>query len=220
MKTLKPDNKDYGLIAVNYFQNTRFTESFTQKNNFRLNDFTEWVFHPGMLFHARTKWWGDQGQRDKPHEGLDLCLYKDMRKRIHNLDENTKIPMIQDGVVVRIIDDFIGQSIIIEHKPSHIDQFIFYTIYGHTFQNEKLNEGATVKKGDIIANIADPGKSNKNILPHLHVSLAYSPNVISYDQLDWKQFSSLETLTLLDPLQIMGLHSILEQIKIEQLSIS
>lgn len=59
-------------------------------------------------------WWGDCGERDNPHEGLDLCLYRNMEDDILRLDEKTNIPAMSDGVVVKIINDFLGRSVILE----------------------------------------------------------------------------------------------------------
>src|SRR3989339_1498275 len=93
----------------------RFTESLVRENALDECGFKGWVFYPGMLFNAKDKWWGDQGKRDKPHEGLDLCLYRDQQDRVFRLDEKTKIPALYDGLVVRIFDDFIGKSVMMEH---------------------------------------------------------------------------------------------------------
>ena len=89
-----------------------------------------------MLFNSTDKWWGDQGKRDKPHEGLDLCLYKDREDKILRLGENAKVPVIYDGIVVGIVDDFLGKSVIIEHLFSGSKaetglnyKFLFYLIY-------------------------------------------------------------------------------------------
>ena len=99
-------------------KNTRFTEFLIQKNALDQGGFKEWVFCPGMLFNSTDKWWGDQGKRDKPHEGLDLCLYKDREDKILRLGEKAKVPVIYDGIVVGIVDDFLGKSVIIEHLIS------------------------------------------------------------------------------------------------------
>ena len=112
--------------------------------------FKEWIFSPGMLFNASDKWWGDQGKRDKPHEGLDLCLYKDRRGRMRRLDEKTKIPVIYDGIVVGIVNDFLGKSVIIEHGLTDSDNNRFCTIYGHLNPHKGLHVGRIVKEGDII----------------------------------------------------------------------
>jgi len=66
---------------------TRFTEWLIRENGLGDPGLKEWIFCPGMLFHAVCKWWGDKGTRNTPHEGLDLFLYKDQQDRIVRLDE-------------------------------------------------------------------------------------------------------------------------------------
>jgi hypothetical protein len=188
---------------------TRFTEFLVRENVLDEYGFEEWIFCPGMLFNAKDKWWGDQGKRDKPHEGLDLCLYRDQQDRILRLDEKTKIPVLYDGMVIRIFDDFIGKSVMMEHSLPDSDTQRFYTIYGHTNPHRGLHAGRIVKGGDIIATLAQPSKSKNDLLPHLHISLGWTAEVISYDKLDWETIGTPNTLKLLDPLHVMGWHYLL-----------
>jgi hypothetical protein len=182
---------------------TRFTEFLIRANALDKDGFEQWIFRPGMLFNGLNKWWGDQEKRDKPHEGLDLCLYRVQRGRILRLDEKTKIPVIYDGVVVRIVNDFLGRSVIIEHSTSDSDNSRFCTIYGHTNPSDDLHIGRIVKRGDIIATLADASKSKANIFSHLHISLGWASKVDSYDKLDWETIGALNTLKLLDPLDVI-----------------
>ena len=184
-------------------RNTRFTEYLIRKNALDTGGFNEWVFCPGMLFNSTDKWWGDQGRRDKPHEGLDLCLYKDREDTILRLGEKVKVPVIYDGVVVGIVDDFLGKSVIIEHLFSDCDNNKLCTIYGHTIPEDNLHVGKIVKKGDVIAALADSSRSKTDIFPHLHISLGWTSKVISYERLDWGNIGAPNTLTLLDPLQVI-----------------
>lgn len=185
---------------------TRFTEFLIRENALDERDFEEWIFCPGMLFSASNKWWGDQGKRDKPHEGLDLCLYRNRRDRILRLDEKTKIPVMYDGVVVKIINDFLGKSVIIEHSLPGSNNSRFCTIYGHTDPHGSVHVGRIVKEGDIIATLADSSKSKTNIFPHLHISLGWTSKIISYDKLDWETIGATNTLTLIEPLSVIDWH--------------
>ena len=203
--------KGVGIDSVGYtktpsIRNTRFTELLIQKNALDRGGFKEWVFCPGMLFNSTDKWWGDQGRRDKPHEGLDVCLYKDQKDTILRLGEKTKVPVIFDGTVVGIIDDFLGKSVIIEHLFSDVENKRLCTIYGHTIPKDHLNVGNIVKKGDVIATLNDTKRSKTNIFPHLHISLGWASKAISYDRLDWETIGATNTVTLLDPLQIIDWH--------------
>jgi len=195
------DNVDF--IKTLSLKRTRFTEFLIHQNTLEDGDFKEWVFCPGMLFNSTDKWWGDQGKRDKPHEGLDVCLYKDRKDTILCLGEKAKVPVIYDGKIVGIIDDFLGKSIIIEHLFSDIENNRLCTIYGHTIPKDHLHVGKIVKKGDVIATLAGSKRFKTNIFPHLHISLGWTSKAISYDRLDWENIGAPNTLTLLDPLQVI-----------------
>jgi len=186
--------------------NTRFTELFIQKNALDEVGFKGWVFCPEMLFNSTDKWWGDQEKRDKPHEGLDLCLYKNRENTILRLDEKAKVPVIYDGIVVRIVDDFLGKSVIIEHLFSDCDNNMLCTIYGHTIPEDNLHVGKIVKEGDVIATLADSNRLKTSIFPHLHISLGWTSKAISYDRWNWENIGAPNTLTLLDPLQVIDWH--------------
>ena len=188
---------------------TRFTECFIQKNALDPGGFKEWAFCPGMLFHSTDKWWGDHKKRDKPHEGLDLCLYKDRKDMIVRLGETAKIPAICDGMVAGILDDFLGKSIIVESLFSGCDRNRLCTIYGHIIPKDHLHVGSFVEQGDVIAALADSRRFKTNIFPHLHISLGWASKTLSYDRLDWKNIGDPNTLTLLDPLQIIDWHYVI-----------
>ncbi|MFO7970928.1 MAG: M23 family metallopeptidase [Desulfobacterales bacterium] len=195
------DNMDF--TKTRSLRNSRFTEFLIRKNALDQGGFNGWVFCPGMLFNSTDKWWGDQGKRDKPHEGLDLCLYKDREDTILRLGEKAKVPAIYDGTVVGIVDDFLGKSVIIEHLISDCDNNRLCSIYGHTLPADTLYVGKIVKQGDVIATLADSSMSKTGIIPHLHISLGWISNEISYDRLDWENIGDPDMLTLLDPLRVI-----------------
>ncbi len=181
---------------------TRFTEFLCDENNLHEQNFKEWIFFPGMLFAAENKWWGDNGKREHPHEGLDLCFFRNRRNQIIRLNEKMKIPAISDGIVVRILDDFMGRSIILEHALPGNNCNRFYTIYGHTNPNADLQVGRIVKEGDIVATLAVSKKAKTGILPHLHITLGWTLSKIAYDHLNWESIGNPDLLTLIDPLSI------------------
>jgi hypothetical protein len=184
-------------------RSTRFTEFLIQKNGLEKGGFNGWVFYTGMLFNSTDKWWGDRGKRDRPHEGLDLCLYKDRNDMILRLEEKAKVPAIYDGMVIGIIDDFLGKSIIMKHSLSGSDNGRLSTIYGHTIPADNLYIGKVIREGDVIATLAGSSRSKSDILPHVHISLGRMSKEISDDRLDWENIGDPNTLTLLDPLRIM-----------------
>jgi hypothetical protein len=152
-----------------------------------------------MSFHALAKWWGDWGMRDQSHVGVDLCIYQDRQGNVRRLDENTRIPAMYDGVVVRTYDDFLGRSVMMEHRLPKGGAF--YTMYGHTVPRDAFRVGQAVREGEIVGQVAGVAQSETSVLPHLHVSLGWAPCAIAPDRLDWETIA--ETLTLLDPLQAM-----------------
>ena len=191
---------------IPFSNKTRFTESLIRKNALDKRGFEEWVFCPGMLFEELDKWWDEKGERNKPHEGLDLCLYRNQQDRIIRLDEETMIPVMYDGVVVRILNDYLGKSVIVEHGLPDSNNRKFCTIYGHTNPHAGLHLGRKVRKGDIIATLAKLSKSKVGIFSHLHISVGWTSKLISYDQLDWATIVSPNILTLLDPLHFIDWH--------------
>ncbi len=183
-----------------------FTEYFIQANGLGKNGFDEWLFLPGMLFLAPNKWWCNRSKRDSPHEGLDLGLYRDCRGNIRQLDEKTQIPAIFGGMVVKVLDDFLGKSVIMEHALSENETSMLITIYGHTIPAENIKPGRSFNQGDIIATLANRKKFKTDIDPHLHISTAWSLRTGSYENLNWNTIGTLDTLTLFDPLQVMDWH--------------
>jgi len=63
--------------------------------------------------------------------------------------------------------------------------------------------GKFVKKGEILASIADSSRSKSGIQPHLHISLAMTEKHIAYERFDWAMIGSRDMLTLLDPLLVL-----------------
>jgi len=182
---------------------SRFTEMLIEENALDQSGFERWVFCQGMLFNSPDKWWGDHGQRDYPHEGIDLCLYKDRSLKIRRMNEKTRIPVMQDGVVKAMFKDYLGKAIIIEHEHpgSKIGRFI--SVYAHTHPRSEIEDGVIVKEGDIIATLADTSHSKSNIIPHLHFSLGKPSDSFSYEGFVWNTIRIPEMITLLDPLEII-----------------
>ena len=93
---------------------SQFMEFMLEHNRPRMDGFKGWVFQPGMLFQALGKWWGDQGPRAVPHEGLDLYSFEAAGGRVKTVDQQTQIPAAFAGQVVKIDRDFLGKSIYIQ----------------------------------------------------------------------------------------------------------
>ena len=192
---------------------SRFTESLVRENGLDRRGFHSWVFLPAMLFGAEEKWWGDRGKRTRPHEGLDVCLFSDSSGNLLRLEAGTRIPAMYDGTLVAIIDDFLGASIVIEHRlPQHHGPLL--TIYGHMVATETLRVGNTVSQAEIIGVLAGTSRATVRIHPHLHISLAWPPGNASYDRLTWRDLSDPHLFTMTDPLSVIGgPYWVLEQIE-------
>jgi murein DD-endopeptidase MepM/ murein hydrolase activator NlpD len=184
-----------------------FTQITVNANPSLLDDFDSWIFHHGMLFGAPDKWWGDFGQRDFPHEGLDFCLYRDRSDHKRRLDTQTRIPVMFDGVVRAVFKDYLGQAIVVEHAiPVHgkTVNIGLLTIYAHTDPLEGVKPGQRLHRGDIIATIAGTRRSKANILPHLHLSVAIPVPDLTFDGFVWNIMRDPARITLLNPMDIFA----------------
>jgi murein DD-endopeptidase MepM/ murein hydrolase activator NlpD len=162
-----------------------------------------------MLFGASHAWWDDRDARPIPHEGLDLCLYRDLRGRVQGLEPGCQIPVLYDGVVVAVIDDYIGRSVIVRHSVSEfgtrdVDVRAACTMYGHTVPAPGLRAGATVRQGEVIAHVASVHKPGSDLRPHLHLSIGLVSRPIAYEALDWGAIGDPGTMRLIDPLPFIG----------------
>ena len=184
-----------------------FTEHFIRANGLGKNDFEEWLLCSGMLFNAPDRWWGIQGKRNKPHEGLDLGFYRNQKKEIIGFDDSTRIPTIYEGVVVGIFNDILGKSILIKHEISSADDGTLCTIFGHVNPEKEIYPGMRLEEGEIIASVANAGTSRMS--PHLHLSIGWAKKEITDAFIDWKIISSSEMLKLIDPLETIGRSSLI-----------
>jgi len=181
----------------------RFTEMFIEENALQQSGFERWTFCPGMLFTAPNKWWGDLGRRDFPHEGIDLCLYKDRSGKLRRLDINTRIPVMHGGMVKAIFKDYLGQALIIEHESTVGNTGKFISFYAHTKPGSTVAVGTVVKEGDILATLADTAHLKSGILPHLHLSFGLPSESFSYAGFVWNTLRDPEMITLQDPLTVL-----------------
>ena len=183
---------------------SQFMEFMLEHNRPRMDGFKTWVFHPGMRFQALQKWWGDQGHRVVPHEGLDLYSFEAAGGPVQTVDQQTRIPAAFAGQVVKIERDFLGKSIYISHAIYSGDGRKLLSAVGHTVPREGLKAGQQVAAGEIIAAVAGiPGKPS-NLPPHLHLTFAWVPQDVRVDQLTWKNLGHDPGITLIDPLAVIS----------------
>lgn len=182
---------------------SRFTEMLIEENAPDLRDFDRWIFCEGMLFSSPDKWWGDRGRRDFPHEGIDLCLYRDIAGRIRRMDHKIRIPVMYAGTVKAMFKDYLGKAVIIEHLLPAEGNGRFISFYAHTYPDTAIGVGTVVKEGDIMGSLADTSHSKARIMPHLHFTLGLPTKSFSYDGLVWNTIRKPEMMTLLDPLPVI-----------------
>ena len=141
--------------------------------------------------------------RQRPHEGLDFCFYRDMAGQNHSLNEKTKIPVMYEGEVVGIHDDFMGKSLFVSHDFYDEYENRLHTIYGHTNPYPGVNVGRVFREGETIAVIAVARKKDTQIMSHLHISVAWLPKSFPYNRLSWETMGDRGVATLCDPLEFV-----------------
>jgi len=191
---------------------SRFCENLVKHNNLAAQGFAQWAFYPGMLFQAPAKWWGDRGLRSSPHEGIDLCLYRDMGGAMHCLDKTAEIPAIYTGQLKSIIDDYLGKTLFVAHDIYDSRGNQCYTLYGHAAPRAGIAPGDTIREGEIITAIAAAEVSKITIVPHLHISVAWVPKTFPAEQLAWESMNSRHHIVFVNPLDVLRCsYSIVEQ---------
>ena len=184
---------------------TSFSEVLIHSPVLQGHGFREWVFYPGMLFGSRDGWWGSGGSRDCPHEGVDLCLYRDNRGTIRHLPHAAlAIPVLYDGTVVNVVEDYIGTSLFVLHDTHDAEGNQLCTIYGHTDPVADMECGVLLREGSIIATIADAGKKKVKMSSHLHLSIAWIAPPYPHGRLDWKYLAQGESALLVNPLPVIS----------------
>jgi len=176
--------------------------TFFAKHNSGLHTygFKEWIFYPGMRFEDREAWWTDNGSRPTPHEGIDLCFYRNKREQVCRIDNGTKIPVMYTGDIVHIHDDFLGKSIYVRHRIKDKSENALYTIYGHTTPRNHYLTEKRVREGDIIAEVAALSENSK-IFPHIHITMAWIHKSLPCRKLNWGTIWSSRLVTLCNPLE-------------------
>jgi hypothetical protein len=185
-------------------ERTRFCEYLIEYNGLSDPGFDTWLFYPGMLFNAGERWWGNGGNRDRPHEGLDLCFYRDSRGQTRSLSKDKRIPVMYTGEVVKIEDDFLGVSIYVSHDIYDGRGNRLLTVYGHTRPGNGIISGSSLGEGDLFATVADNAGKRMKAPSHLHISVAWIPPSVSCEELDWGVISDPAVAWLVDPLEIMS----------------
>ncbi len=170
----------------------------------RLNGFgrdglpVEWLFHPGMLFSSMDKWWGDFGFRSSAHEGIDITYFRTQEGKLCCFDDKVLIPAMEDGRIINICDDFLGQTLVVEAEKQDPGPALGIYTYAHIRPDTRLSIGCCIKKNEIIARVCDTRK-NPQLLPHLHFSCFEVEKSILSTDLNWSLFSNIAFARAIHP---------------------
>jgi len=191
---------------------SRFCELVVNHNNLSEQGFLQWAFYPGMLFQSRERWWDTGGFRDRPHEGIDLCLYIDQSGSTRALDTAARIPVMYQGCVKHIIDDYLGKTVFMAHEIYSDTEKQLYSIYGHVEPLGRIERGVILEEGEIAGSIAGTADRRFKIIPHVHISVAWISRNFPPEQLNWQSMNESPDITLLNPLDVLRAnYTILQQ---------
>lgn len=175
-----------------------YLETLCRVNDLEKSLKIDWLFYTGMLFNSRDKWWGDFKFRATAHEGIDISFYRTQAGEIKCFDNSIKVPAMDDGKIVNICDDFLGQTLVVKHKaPAYSDRQIFF-IYAHIIPEKQLKTDRIIKKKEVIAKVCDTNR-NRLLTPHLHFSCIETQLDIQPEELNWKLFSKNRDINLIHP---------------------
>ncbi|MBU1341433.1 MAG: M23 family metallopeptidase, partial [Proteobacteria bacterium] len=113
-------------------------------------------------------------------------------------DSSIKIPAMDDGMIINICDDFLGQTLVIEHKNSKALACRILFAYSHIIPEKDVNIDLAIKKEDIIATVCDTRK-NPQLPPHLHFSCFEVSKQVLPRHLNWNLFSNCRELNVIHP---------------------
>jgi hypothetical protein len=188
------------MRASPHFAETGFCRRLVEGNGLVERGFEDWLFRPGMLFGAMTKWWGTPGKRETPHEGLDLCLFLTQGGTVAQLDETIQIPAIWTGTVTAIIDDFLAKTIVMEHEQLSSKTMKRLSLSAHLQPLAGVIPGQHVEAGEMIGTIASTRRRRSRIAPHLHLSVGLISSDVDSCSLTWTKIARRQEIQLLDPL--------------------
>ena len=192
------------LAEVRYPQaRTPFSDYLVACNGLEEAGFERWAFYPEMLFGARGKWWGDRGRRPRTHEGIDLCLFTNKAGQALRLRESSRIPVMFDGEIVRIEEDFVGESLYVGHRIGDGWGRQLFTIYGHTKPADGVRTGGRFRQGEVIATLSSADRRPAGAFTHLHLSVAWVSKTQALEELNWELLHDPGVAILLDPLRVM-----------------
>jgi hypothetical protein len=164
-----------------------------------------------MICFSFETWWGKNSVRKTSHEGLDVCFFLNCRQKAFRLDETTRIPILYEGRIVHVMEDFLGRTLVARHEVDGVGDKTFLSFYAHIIPDPQLRTGDVVKEGETLGTIADAAKTNSPLVSHLHVSLAWESRLPPVSVLTWNVLNHVDRSAFIDPLKVLsGAHAILK----------
>ncbi len=160
-----------------------------------------WLLERGAEYGSMVAWWR-QDARNSPHEGIDLYRYQDLAGRVRQLAPGFAVPAARAGRVGRVLADFLGATVWVEHGPAASGALLF-SAYGHLRPEPCLVPGRRLEAGEVLGEIADCRGHRAGIAPHLHLSIGVVHGM-AVEDLDWPLLADRQRVTLCDPL-LLGL---------------
>lgn len=182
---------------------SNFISRLADINHLSALDFERFIFFPGMLFNSMEKWWGRSGLRPASHEGLDLCFFTGKSGAGFRLDETVRVPMVYDGIIAHLMDDFLGKTVVTLHDFGNTENGPVFSLYGHVHPDPYLKIGDRICQGDVFASIADTSGRSRLLPPHLHISLAKARMLPQADQLTWEMLNQADRSVFIDPMKAL-----------------
>lgn len=179
-----------------------FHKHFLGLNNLSPSDCMAWIIRPGMEFGANAAWWGVRKPRKSPHEGVDLCMFRDSAGAIHRMGSCYLIPSACDGVIASVIADFIGMSVFVKTGLRRGDGKALYLLYGHVQPAAGIEAGCAITGGDPVGSVSDTALKVNGPSPHLHVSTAFIREDFPMEMFNWHGLVEGEA-EFLDPLDLI-----------------
>ncbi len=196
---MEPETNHKTIIANSQLDKDCFLRTLQDCNN--LDTLQYWIFHDGMHFSDSCQWWNRTKKRPCPHEGLDLVYYLNSAGKQHFFQPGTLIPAIFDGIVVHDHQDFLGQTLYIQHEQFQQNSKTLYSIYAHIAINNKLPQ--KIVRYSPIGVIAEVPDSSP-VPSHLHLSMAWIENTLNINSINWNNIANHESVRLVDPLEFVS----------------
>lgn len=179
-----------------------FTEAFVALNCPELANRFRWSFQAGMLFQDSGCWW-KEARRAQQHEGVDFCCYHAGGGRELQKVGLSLVPGLYEGVVLKVIDDFLGQTVWMVHRSIRWERLVLYSALGHIIPDAKISEGRTIGPGETVGRIS-PEKKGSPLAMHLHLSVFWAPTYLKPERLNWQDLPASRVVRLFDPLSIIS----------------